>query len=57
MESLGWVLTAILMAHVAVCFGKIAAKHGRNPVLYGVFSKHKAGRFPTNEEVLEKLRN
>ena len=38
MESFGWVLTAIILAYVAVCFGKIAAKHGRNPVLYGVLS-------------------
>ena len=38
MESFGWVMTAIILAYVAVCFGKIAAKHGRNPVLYGVLS-------------------
>jgi hypothetical protein len=38
MESLGWVLTAILLAYVAVCFGKIAIKHGKNPVFYGVLS-------------------
>jgi hypothetical protein len=38
MESFGWVMTAIILAYVAVCFGRIAAKHGRNPVLYGVLS-------------------
>lgn len=33
-----WILVALLLAYVAVCFGKIAAKHGKNPVLYGLLS-------------------
>jgi len=29
---------AVVLAYIAVCFGRIAGKHGRNPVLYGVLS-------------------
>lgn len=29
---------AIIFIYVAVCFGKIAAKHGKNPILYGILS-------------------
>lgn len=28
----------LLLAYIAVCFGRIAGKHGRNPILYGVLS-------------------
>lgn len=28
----------LLLACVAACFGRIAAKHGRNPWLYGLLS-------------------
>ncbi|MGD0230933.1 MAG: hypothetical protein ABSC19_11315 [Syntrophorhabdales bacterium] len=28
----------MLILYVAVCFGKIAAKNGRNPLLWGIFS-------------------
>jgi hypothetical protein len=38
METFGWLIIALLMIYVAVCFGRIAAKHGRNPVLYGILS-------------------
>lgn len=38
MDTLGWLIAAIILAYVAVCFGKIAKKHGKNPVLYGVLS-------------------
>ncbi len=38
MDSLGWVVVAIVLLYVAVCFGKIAAKHGKNPILYGIVS-------------------
>lgn len=38
MEGLGWFLIAVLILYVAVCFGKIAAKHGKNPILFGVLS-------------------
>ena len=38
MDTLGWSVVAIVLVYVAVCFGKIAAKHGKNPILYGVLS-------------------
>jgi hypothetical protein len=38
METYGWGLVVLLVIYVAVCFGKIAAKHGKNPLLYGVLS-------------------
>ncbi|MFQ6093255.1 MAG: hypothetical protein ACE5OR_11385 [bacterium] len=38
MNTLGYIIIAFLMAYVAVCFGKIAAKHRKNPILYGVLS-------------------
>ena len=34
----GHVLVGCVIAYVAVCFGAIAARHGRNPVLFGVLS-------------------
>jgi len=38
MDTLEWVVVSIVIAYVAVCFGKIAAKHGKNPILYGILS-------------------
>lgn len=38
METFGWIILALLMVYVAVCFGKIAAKHGKNPILYDILS-------------------
>jgi hypothetical protein len=32
------VFTILLAVYVAVCFGKIAHKHGRNPFLYGILA-------------------
>ena len=29
-------LFAALMVYVGLCFGRIAAKHGKNPLLYGI---------------------
>jgi hypothetical protein len=34
----GIVGLAVVLAYVAVCFGRIAGKHGRNPILYGILS-------------------
>ena len=31
-------LTAALLIYIAVCFGKIAARYGKNPFLYGLLS-------------------
>lgn len=38
MDTVGWILISILIVYIAVCFGKIAAKHGKNPLLYGILS-------------------
>jgi high-affinity Fe2+/Pb2+ permease len=42
------VLGAAVVIYVAVCFGAIAAKHGKNPILYGFFAVF----FPVNLFVL-----
>jgi hypothetical protein len=31
-------MMVIGVIYVAVCFGKIAAKHGKNPILFGILS-------------------
>lgn len=38
METYGWIIGAIVLLYIAICFGKIAAKHGKNPLLYGILS-------------------
>jgi hypothetical protein len=38
MNTIGYVIVMLLVFYVAVCFGKIAAKHGKNPILYGLLS-------------------
>jgi chromate transport protein ChrA len=38
MERFGWIIGVVVAVYVAVCFGKIAAKYGKNPVLYGMLS-------------------
>jgi apolipoprotein N-acyltransferase len=38
MDTLGWLVVGAIVVYVAVCFGKIAAKHGKNPILYVVLS-------------------
>ena len=38
MNTLGWMMMAIVFIYIAVCFGKIAAKHGKNPILFGIIS-------------------
>ena len=38
MDIVGWISILILIIYIAVCFGKIAAKHGKNPLLYGILS-------------------
>jgi membrane protein DedA with SNARE-associated domain len=38
MDGLGWVVVVIVLLYVAVCFGKIAAEHGKDPILYGIVS-------------------
>lgn len=31
-------VTAGLVIYIAVCFGKIAARYGKNPILFGILS-------------------
>ena len=38
MSGLQWMYVVCLVIYVAVCFGRIAAKHGKNPILYGILS-------------------
>ncbi|MBA4393048.1 MAG: hypothetical protein C0407_05800 [Desulfobacca sp.] len=38
METYGWIILVLVLVYVALCFGKIAAKHGKNPILYGILS-------------------
>jgi len=33
-----FILVTAIVIYIAVCFGKIAAKHGKNPVIYGILS-------------------
>jgi len=37
-DILGKVILPIILVYVAVCFGKIAAKYGKNPLLFGILS-------------------
>lgn len=36
--ALGIALSILIPLYIAVCFGKIAAKHGKNPWLFGILS-------------------
>jgi hypothetical protein len=38
MNILKFGLVGILLAYIATAFGKVAAKHGKNPILYGLLS-------------------
>jgi hypothetical protein len=38
MQTWGIVIMVVIMLYIAVCFGKIAAKHGKNPIIYGILS-------------------
>ncbi|MFC1671837.1 hypothetical protein ACFL01_01750 [Planctomycetota bacterium] len=38
METIGLVLIIAIIGYVAVCGGRIAAKCGKNPVMYGILS-------------------
>jgi hypothetical protein len=38
MNSFLWMIVAIILFYIAICFGKIAGKHGKNPFLYGLLS-------------------
>ena len=38
MPTYASIVVTIVLIYIAVCFGKIAAKHGKNPILYGILS-------------------
>jgi len=38
MQPLHYLIIFILIIYVAICFGKIASKNGRNPILWGIIS-------------------
>jgi len=38
MATLGWIIISVIIIYIAVCFGKVAAKHDKNPILYGILS-------------------
>lgn len=38
MNTTGWIIMIVILIYIAVCFGKIAAKHGKNPILFGILS-------------------
>jgi len=38
MNIAGYIFLAIMLAYIAVCFARIAARHGKNPILYGLLS-------------------
>ncbi|MEW5802574.1 MAG: hypothetical protein AB1847_10795 [bacterium] len=38
MNTAQGVTVLVVIIYVAVCFGKIAAKHDKNPILYGILS-------------------
>jgi len=38
MDTVGKIILPIISVYVAVCFGKIAANHGKNPLLFGILS-------------------
>lgn len=38
MQPFHYAILIVLILYIAVCFGKIAAKNGRNPILWGILS-------------------
>jgi len=37
-DILGKIILSIILVYIAVCFGKIAAKYGKNSLLFGILS-------------------
>ncbi len=33
-----YIVIIILIIYIAICFGKIASKYGKNPILWGILS-------------------
>ena len=38
MATYGFLIGVIVIVYIAVCFAKIASKHGKNPFIYGILS-------------------
>jgi CspA family cold shock protein len=38
MATYGFLVGVIVIVYIAVCFARIASKHGKNPFLYGILS-------------------
>lgn len=38
MMAFGWMALGMVTLYIAICFGKIAAKNGKNPILWGILS-------------------
>jgi|GEM_PF-932963 len=38
MQPLHYIIIIVLILYIAVCFGRIASKNGRNPILWGILS-------------------
>jgi len=38
MNTLGLIVVILVAVYIAICFGKIAGKYGKNPILYGILS-------------------
>jgi hypothetical protein len=38
MQPFHYIIIIILILYVAICFGKIASKYGRSPVIWGILS-------------------
>ena len=38
MSAWGIAGLGVVLVYIAVCFGRIASKHGKNPIVYGLLS-------------------
>ncbi|MCX5817241.1 MAG: hypothetical protein NTX75_13555 [Proteobacteria bacterium] len=38
MQPFHYIVIIVLILYIAICFGRIASKNGRNPILWGILS-------------------
>ena len=38
MQPFHYIIVFVIILYIAVCFGRIASKNGRNPILWGILS-------------------
>ena len=38
MQDIRAIITLVVIIYIAVCFGKIAKRYGKNPILFGILS-------------------